>query len=96
MHIFAKLFQVKDHQVLYLKNYDEDEDENEIIQVIGKTAHHEAEIELKYSFTDESAMEDYFRNLNQETAEKFFDQIKQSGINLLDDDVYAELVIRKS
>ena len=96
MHIFAKLFQVKDHQVLYLKNYDEDEDENEIFQVIGKTEHNEAEIELKYSFTNELAMEDYFRNLNQETAEKFFEQIKQSGINLLDDDVYAELVIRKS
>lgn len=47
MHIFAKLFQVKDHQVLYLKNYDEDEDENEIFQVIGKTAHHEAEILIK-------------------------------------------------
>lgn len=92
MHTFAKLFQVNNHQVLYLKEYDTDENENELFKIVGKTEHNYVQLSITFTFENEEAQLNYFSNLNQEIADNFFIQLSKTGINIFDDNEYEKLI----
>jgi hypothetical protein len=69
---FAKLFEVKDHQVLVTKTYNSENEEHNIIQF---TLVDGIQVSVKASFIKEDGATEAFNNFNQENAETFFDSI---------------------
>lgn len=75
MNQFAKLFEVKEHQVLITLKYSE-ETEEDFLKVETQIGGVTASIQLE-GFKTEASAKDGLEKYNQEKAEEFFDAMNQ-------------------